>query len=137
MGLQKHGTTPIIFVAHSLGGLVVKQALLNARDDITFEPVKQCTYGLVFFGTPHRGGRGAAFGMLAAKIAKFVSADRADNDLLECLKSNSLFTQEASDRFSHQLENYKVISFFETKPMKLGILGIAEVSSNYSTIASR
>lgn len=102
---------------------------MNAKDNDYYEPVKGSTYGLVFFGTPHRGGRGTAFGSLAARIAKFVSADRADNDLLECLKANSLFTQEASDRFSHQLERYKVISFFETIPMKLGVRGISEVSS--------
>ena len=88
------------------------------------------TYGLVFFGTPHRGARaGERFGNLAARVAKFVSADRADNDLLECLKNNSLFTQDAADRFSHQLENYKVISFFETMPMKLGVRGMSEVST--------
>lgn len=124
---RRHGDIPIIFVGHSLGGLVIKQALLNARDNSFFNPVSKSTYGLVFFGTPHQGGRGGAFGSLAARIAKFVSADRADNDLLECLKANSLFTQEASERFSHQLENYKVISFFETKPMKLGVRGISEI----------
>jgi hypothetical protein len=106
------------------------QALLNAKDNEFFEPTRDSTYGLVFFGTPHRGGRGGAFGLLAARIAKFVSGDRADNDLLECLKSNSLFTQQATDRFSHQLEKYQVISFFETIPMKLGVRGISEVSSN-------
>jgi len=107
--------------------LTLTQALLNAKDNEFFKPTRLSTYGLVFFGTPHRGGRGGAFGSLAAKIAKFISADRADNELLKCLEANSLFTQEASERFSHQLEKYKVISFFETIPMKLGVRGISEV----------
>lgn len=102
--------------------------MLNARDNPVYRPTHDSTFGLVFFGTPHRGGRGGAFGSLAARVAKFVSGDRADNDLLECLRANSLFTQEASERFSHQLERFKVVSFFETKPMKLGIRGIEEVS---------
>lgn len=110
--------------------LTHSQALLNAKDNEFFRPTRNATFGLVFFGTPHRGGRGGAFGSLAAKIAKFVSADRADNDLLKCLENNSLFTQEASERFSHQLEKYKVISFFETIPMKLGVKGISDVSIN-------
>jgi hypothetical protein len=64
-------------------------------------------------------------------VLKFQShnliGDRASNDLLECLRHNSLFTQEASERFSHQLEKYKMVSFFETLPMKLGMKGIADV----------
>jgi hypothetical protein len=55
---------------------VIKQALLNARDDSTYEPIKSCTHGLVFFGTPHRGGNNAAFGQMAANIAKFLTGER-------------------------------------------------------------
>jgi hypothetical protein len=70
---RRHGTIPLVFIGHSLGGLVIKQALLNAQDNSTFEPIKNSTYGMVFFGTPHKGGRNAALGNLAAKVARFVS----------------------------------------------------------------
>ena len=79
------------------------------------------TYGFMFFGVPHRGagGVGHSAGRVGAKIARFVSGGRADNELLECLERNSLFTRDAADRFSHQLMQYHVVSYFETVPMKI------------------
>ncbi|KAI9886848.1 MAG: hypothetical protein M1823_001347 [Watsoniomyces obsoletus] len=115
----------IIFIAHSLGGLVVKQALLNARDNPVFTTMLQDTYGFMFFGVPHRGagGLGHSAGELGARVARFVSGGRADNELLDCLKRNSLFTRDAADRFSHQLEGYHVVSYFETVPTKIAAAG--------------
>ncbi|KAI9799656.1 MAG: hypothetical protein M1833_003972 [Piccolia ochrophora] len=122
---REESTCRIVFIAHSLGGLVVKQALLNARDNPVFDSILRSTYGFMFFGVPHRGASGAAFGDIGAKIAQFVSGGKADNDLLDCLKKNSLFTRDAADRFSHQLENYHVVSYFETIPMTISGGGIS------------
>ncbi|KAH8880966.1 hypothetical protein GQ53DRAFT_799429 [Thozetella sp. PMI_491] len=48
---------PIIFVAHSLGGLIVKQMLISlsrstSKDD---QALIRAVYGIVFFGVPHAG----------------------------------------------------------------------------------
>ncbi|KAF4342119.1 kinesin light chain 1 [Fusarium beomiforme] len=50
-------TRPIIFIAHSLGGLIVKQALITLsksknEDD---QRLLKAVYGIVFFGVPHDG----------------------------------------------------------------------------------
>ena len=58
---------PLVMVAHSLGGLVVKEMLKRAqeagstagRSDL--DDVFQSTIGVVFFGTPHRGTDPRAF----------------------------------------------------------------------------
>lgn len=63
-------------------------------------------------------------GKLAAKLAKFVSRGNASNELLECLEHNSLFTRQMSERFHHQLEDYRVVSFVEGRPMILVERGI-------------
>lgn len=48
---------PLIFIAHSLGGLLVKQALIEARlNERKYGCLKTSTHGLVFFATPHTGG---------------------------------------------------------------------------------
>ncbi|RHZ68077.1 hypothetical protein CDV55_107889 [Aspergillus turcosus] len=47
---------PIIFVAHSLGGVLLKKALLLAHHNIQdprFKLVVQCLSGILFMGTPH------------------------------------------------------------------------------------
>ncbi|KAE8381533.1 lipa and NB-ARC domain protein [Aspergillus bertholletiae] len=118
----------IIFVGHSLGGLVIKQALLNAQEDPKYTSIRTGTYGLVFFGTPHHGTKGVELGKIAAKVAKFVSKGHASNDLLDCLEHNSLFTRQMSSRFCHQLEDYRVISFIEGKEVLLAGSGPASIS---------
>ncbi len=57
--------------------------------------------------------------MIAADVARFVSDNKASNELLELLKTNSLFTGQMSERFRHQLEDYRVVSFVEGMPMRL------------------
>ncbi|KAI0545822.1 hypothetical protein F4679DRAFT_559895 [Xylaria curta] len=46
---------PLIFISHSLGGLIVKSALIHADKDDVFNDILVCTAGVVFFGTPHQG----------------------------------------------------------------------------------
>jgi len=51
------GERPVIFVTHSLGGLVVKQALRHACDfgNPDWAPIAQNTKGIAFLATPHSG----------------------------------------------------------------------------------
>lgn len=46
------------FLAHSLGGIIVKEALLLASDTSrqSFRQILKATSGIVFFGTPNFGG---------------------------------------------------------------------------------
>ena len=47
---------PLIFIAHSLGGLVLKQALIQmASEDRVDRRIFQSTYGILFFGVPNQG----------------------------------------------------------------------------------
>ncbi|KAH0613051.1 uncharacterized protein H6S33_009431 [Morchella sextelata] len=112
-------TRPIIFVGHSLGGLVIKQALINATNNYEeYGVIKEATRGLVFFGTPHRGGNGASLGQVAANIITAVSgADR--NDILRSLSSDSILTKNSNDDFRHQSERYRVLTFYETRKTKV------------------
>ncbi|KAL4966879.1 LipA and NB-ARC domain protein [Aspergillus stella-maris] len=118
----------IIWICHSLGGLVVKQALLNAHEDRKYTSIRTDTSGIVFFGTPHRGAKGAELGKIAANIAKFISKGHAKNDLLQCLEENSLFTRQMSSRFKQQLEDYQIVSFVEGKEVFIGGSGPASIS---------
>ena len=113
---------PIIFVAHSLGGIIVKRALVEAKLDDSYKAIRGATYGIAFFGTPHQGGNFAKLGDIAASIVRGVIRN-PKNTFMEVLKKDSLFSDALVDDFRHQLEDYHILSFFETLPMgKLGLV---------------
>ena len=62
---------------------------------------------------------------VVARVAKFLAQDTTDNDLLTCLKPNSLFTERSGQRFSLQQEKYEVLTFFETK--ETSFFGVSKV----------
>ncbi|KAK4118976.1 hypothetical protein N657DRAFT_650651 [Parathielavia appendiculata] len=88
---------PIIFVAHSLGGIVVKSALIHsdaARRGALEEhrSIKVSTYGVVFMGTPHQGGNGVQLGRLLVNVASLFVA--ADDRILRHLERDSEWLQQ-------------------------------------------
>ncbi|OCL02321.1 tetratricopeptide repeat domain-containing protein, partial [Glonium stellatum] len=96
-GFEQTSRRPIIFVAHSLGGIIVKSALIHsdaARQGALEEhrSIKLSTYGIVFMGTPHQGGSGVALGKLMVNIASVFVA--ADDRLLQHLEQDSEWLQQ-------------------------------------------
>lgn len=118
---------PIVFVAHSLGGLVVKQALIEARKQ-THEPdlldVYDSTHGIIFFGTPHRGSDLASWGLLLSTIAEAVQIDTNKAVLrdLDPTNGSSKLEEMRLDfddilRDSHRSRELRVYSFQEEDGM--------------------
>lgn len=70
--------------------------------------------GLVFFGTPHAGGKDGlvALGSVAAGIAQSIRL-QPSSDIVETLKKGSLFTDVLTEHSRHQLESYLIVSFWE------------------------
>uniref|UniRef100_A0A8H7NHF5 DUF7779 domain-containing protein n=1 Tax=Bionectria ochroleuca TaxID=29856 RepID=A0A8H7NHF5_BIOOC len=95
--ITKTSERPIIFIAHSLGGIVLKSALIHsdaAREGALLEhrSVKLSTYGILFMGTPHQGGNGVQLGRVLANVASiFISAD---DRLLKHLERDSEWLQQ-------------------------------------------
>lgn len=48
---RKGDGRPVVFVAHSLGGIVVKMALGRARSEMKWKSIWRDCYGVAFFGT--------------------------------------------------------------------------------------
>ncbi|KAL2066570.1 hypothetical protein VTL71DRAFT_2641 [Oculimacula yallundae] len=68
---KDHPERPLIFVAHSLGGLVVARALTIADrnpEKIERTRIVECFAGAIFFGTPFSGSEQAASGVLLAAV---------------------------------------------------------------------
>ena len=63
----KSNNRPIIFLCHSLGGVVVKEALLRASTAIPkynghVKAIRNCTKGIIFLGTPQQSTQETSFG---------------------------------------------------------------------------
>ncbi|CAH0054140.1 unnamed protein product [Clonostachys solani] len=110
---------PIIFIGHSLGGIIIKQAL--CRDDS--QEIIDDTSGIIFLGTPHQGSSVSASGAVLAFMTGFLGSDTT---LLQSLKSHDGQLSNLADRFQSrkvpnqdQPQKFQVISFYETKPTYL------------------
>jgi protein SERAC1 len=104
------GELPIVFVAHSLGGLIVKQLLRAAAElnKTEWETIAAKTCGVLFLGTPHNG---SAIAKAAARIP-FASATSIQ------LKDNDPHLRELNDWYQQNAprRGYKTHAYYETKP---------------------
>jgi hypothetical protein len=77
-----------------------------------YSDAKTTRTGLAFFATPHNGGREdlVALGAFASNIATFLGWKKGDN-IIQTLKSGSLFTALLQDHWRHRLDQFNVVSF--------------------------
>ncbi|KFY18110.1 hypothetical protein V492_00135 [Pseudogymnoascus sp. VKM F-4246] len=106
---------PIIIVAHSLGGIVVKDAL--RRSDIC----RSRTKAIIFLGTPHRGSSYAGWGAIASKLAKVALQD-SNKKIVDTLEVNSEVLDNIHEEFKTivHISSIKIHSFQEAR----GISGV-------------
>ena len=78
------------------------------------------TYGVIFFGTPHRGSDFASLGRIVARIAGFGLAE-SDQALLQALEVGSPELQRIADSFIRMIpkeaKGLNVYSFQEGMPL--------------------
>ncbi|KAA6408178.1 MAG: Kinesin light chain [Lasallia pustulata] len=122
--LTKTRTRPIIFVAHSLGGIVVKSALIHskaARRGALEEhrSIILSTYGILFMGTPHQGGSGVHLGELMLKVASiFVTAD---DKILKHLERDSEWLQQQLGQYAPISNDFVTKFAYEMFPTRIAL----------------
>jgi pimeloyl-ACP methyl ester carboxylesterase len=115
---QPIGTAKIIFVAHSMGGLVVKKAFLLGKQDDQFADIVANVHGVIFLATPHRGAQHATtLNNILASTPLGPPPKAYVNDL--GLQSNAL--QEINEQFRHCCDKLSLVSFFETLKTSFGM----------------
>ena len=85
--------------------------------DDSYNSIREATYGIAFSGTPHQRGNFAKLGDIASSITRGVLR-KPSNTFINALKRDSLFSNTLVRDFRHQLEDYYVLSFFETLSMR-------------------
>ena len=90
-----------------------------------------CSCGLAFFGTPHDGGNNAllTMGKTSIAIVRGIFRD-PPNDMIEALKHGSLFADVLQANWRHQLNLYKIVSFYEKEDKH-------HVHDNYDVLQNR
>ncbi|XP_041369915.1 protein SERAC1-like [Gigantopelta aegis] len=109
------GSRPIIWVAHSMGGLLVKQMLKLSEDSPHFSCLAEQTRGFVFYSVPHHGSVLANRSNTAKYILyPSVEVKELGKDSLMLAKLHSHFKDFA---LKHEIP---CLSFGEMEKMNLG-----------------
>ncbi|KEF52071.1 uncharacterized protein A1O9_12061, partial [Exophiala aquamarina CBS 119918] len=133
--LRRGITRPILFICHSLGGLVVKEALIksaaykNHRRHLSLGEIYASTIGVIFLGTPHRGSSQEALGEVVANVAK-LSFRQPNNQLLQTLKPDSHILENQRDQFTTISRSLNIVCIREELPTGLGLI-VEEASACY------
>ncbi|KAK1640670.1 Alpha/Beta hydrolase protein [Colletotrichum phormii] len=109
-------TRPIVFVGHSLGGIVIKAALRHAKLlSSQFGDILSYTKAIVFFGTPHQGADAAAWAVLLGEIGSWVRL--RNTEVVEELKRWSDPLVQLTRQFKEipSLYGIHITSFYETQ----------------------
>ena len=117
---------PVLFIAHSLGGIVVKEMLRRSSGShigqTHLRSVFDSTIGIIFFGTPHGGADPLGFLQHIAKMVIKAAGVRFNEQIVNALLPSAERLRELRDEFSpmaHQ-QDWIIHSFQE----ELGVMGL-------------
>lgn len=107
---------PIIFVAHSLGGILVKRALelsndLTSRHADDNRSIYISTYGIIFLGTPHTGADPAKWGILLENMVHTLLPKKvmhSDGQLVKTLQTNNETLQNINLHFLDIYQRFRI-----------------------------
>jgi pimeloyl-ACP methyl ester carboxylesterase len=129
---------PLIFVAHSLGGLVVEQALLIARGSSQphVKALLPSTIAIAFMGTPHLGSRKADWAGPLTQMSNLLR--KTNKEIVAVLRPGSEMLGNLQEEFHTMLEDRRkneglwidIFCFYEEIPY----LGIGKIVSRQSAI---
>lgn len=132
--VQKHlGERPLLFICHSLGGLLVKQ-ILHKADDADDDPKKKQvaaqTRAVLFLATPHNG----------AELASLLDAFRTLFGTTVSIDDLRAHDAHLLDLFNwyrnHSLGlGIRTVTYYETRPV-MGVLPIVNATSSQAGVGS-
>ncbi|KAM0321508.1 hypothetical protein ACHAQA_010076 [Verticillium albo-atrum] len=127
---------PLIFVAHSLGGLVCKEAILQSRNNsaLHLQGIFSSLAGIIFMGTPHQGSWMAKWAKIPAKGLGIIKS--TNTKLLGVLETGDDFLESVQRRFLDMVQeqqkqhgrSVEIMCFYEELP----ITGVGTIVSQDS-----
>lgn len=126
--MQKADERPLIFVAHSLGGLLVKQALIYSAEEPGehLRSIFVSTYGILFLGTPHKVFNVREWGLRLERIGSAVLPRKLIDRqplIMDAFKENIKSIQDIDRCFLPLMNRFRIYIFREGRPTNVkGIL---------------
>lgn len=117
----------LVFVGHSLGGILIKQALIrsaeyfNNKQDMNLGAISQATSGVIFLGTPHRGSGKTSLGSLV-QIAAKIALRQPNTKLLDVLCDDSQILEMQQKSFNGICRDWTLACLHEEYPESIGIV---------------
>ncbi|KAI1325546.1 hypothetical protein F5Y16DRAFT_377576 [Xylariaceae sp. FL0255] len=129
---------PIIWVCHSLGGILVKRALLYSNDlrssqHEDYRSIYVSTYGIIFLGTPHTGSGIATWGTVLQAMSDAVvprSFFQTESVLLKTLKRDNETLQNINSHFLDIYQRFKILMAHENHKTDLKSTRMLVVDAN-------
>ncbi|KAK3898217.1 hypothetical protein C8A05DRAFT_47392 [Staphylotrichum tortipilum] len=133
---------PVLFVVHSLGGIVVKEALRRSRScqmgQAYLRGIFESTIGIIFFGTPHAGADPRTFlHHVAEKVAK-VAGFSVNEQIVSALLPSSERLRELRDEFGPMAQDrgWIIYSFQEQLGVDILFGKVVDDTSSYLNISA-
>ncbi|KAI1425810.1 hypothetical protein F5Y12DRAFT_347836 [Xylaria sp. FL1777] len=104
----------IIFVGHSMGGLVIKKAYILAHQIPEYEKLAERIHAMFFLATPHQGAG------IAQLLSRFLAL-AGPRPFVEDLIPQSDMLQIINEEFPRYSDSLQLFSFFESQSMYYGI----------------
>ena len=127
---------PLIFVAHSLGGLLCKKAILLSRNnpELHLQGIFNYTKGIVFMGTPHKGSWMADWAKIPASAIGLVKS--TNKSLLAVLETDDQLLEDIQVSFWQMIREQReggryleVTCFFEELPLPRAGVVVSKASA--------
>jgi hypothetical protein len=115
--LQDNNKTPIIFISHCLGGIVLERALLTSRlRQNDFPSIFPSVAGCIFLGTPFHGTQTQSKAVVLAEMAETIGMG-VSSSLLKLLEKDSEVLIRMLDEFVRLTNDaqIRVFCFFESQ----------------------
>jgi hypothetical protein len=145
--LEDASQRPIIFICHSLGGIVVKRLsytlleskyighVLTLSQALAYSASRTSklvqhvhsifvsTYGILFLGTPHNGSSKAGLASVGSRMINALTPSKVvdtDSQLADALHEGSEILQNITDMFAPLMKNFRIYFFWEQEKTNLG-----------------
>ncbi|KAI1214673.1 uncharacterized protein F4807DRAFT_449259 [Annulohypoxylon truncatum] len=124
------GSVPLIFVVHSMGGLIFKEAYIEGQNDPEYESIIKAISAIVFLSTPHRGTH------LAQTLNRILQSAMITNpkQYISELVKNSFTLERLNEQFRHIAPRLDIISFYETRPTSIGLMNFMVLEKDSSVL---